>query len=167
LLLVVLALIAEPRGERKASLKWFPFALLAMLGSGINAVFQKTHQYSAYAEELSYFLVYSLLFSAIFTGFAALVMREMPSGALRPVDKRDAKSVWVPLCLGACVGVMNFLNLYLAARLPSVVLFPVCNIGSMLLTGMVSALIWKDTPTKRQGIGFAIGIIAILMVGLL
>jgi hypothetical protein len=42
-----------------------------------------------------------------------------------------------------------------------------CNIGSMLLTSMISAVIYKDVPTKRQSAGFLLGIAAILIIGLL
>ena len=79
--------------------------------------------------------------------------------------QRIIKKLIVPLCLGVCVGLLNFLNLNLSGKLPSVILFPVYNVGSMLLSSLISALIYKDKPTKRQGIGFAIGIVAILIVG--
>ena len=61
----------------------------------------------------------------------------------------------------------EFLDLYLAGRLPCAVLFLVCNIGSMLLTTMISAAIYRDKPTRRQGVGFALGIVAILIIELL
>ena len=167
LLLIVLFLCLEPKGGKGAVAKWLPFALITMLGSGTNAIFQKTHQYSAHAEELHFFLVYALLFSAVFTGVAALILRGASKETSSAPKKREAKRLWVPLCLGVCVGVMNFLNLYLSGKLPSVVLFPVCNIGSMLLTTMISAAIYRDKPSKRQGAGFALGIVAILIIGLL
>lgn len=167
MLLVVLFLCVEPKGGRGAVGKWLPFALLTMLGSGTNAIFQKTHQYSEHAAELPFFLVYALLFSAIFTGVFSLVVHEKAPPTTPAPQKRTAQRIWVPLCLGVCVGVMNFLNLYLSGKLPSAVLFPVCNIGSMLLTSMISAIIYKDIPTKKQGVGFALGIVAILIIGLL
>lgn len=167
LLLIVLFLCLEPKGGKGAVAKWLPFALITMLGSGTNAIFQKTHQYSDHAAELPFFLVYALLFSAVFTGLAALLLRKKAGEASPAPKKKEPQRIWVPLCLGVCVGVMNFLNLYLAGRLPSAVLFPVCNIGSMLLTTMISAAIYRDKPTRRQGVGFALGIVAILIIGLL
>ena len=137
-----------------------------MLGSGANAIFQKTHQYSAFADELQFFLVYSLFFSSLFTGIASLAIRK--NGEDEPTlskKQQVIKKVVVPLCLGICVGLLNFLNLSLSGKLPSIILFPVYNVGSMLLSSLISALIYKDKPTKRQGIGFAIGIVAILIVG--
>ena len=163
LLPAVLALVIERRGEGAHPRRWLLLALLAMLGSGANAILQKTHQHSAFAAELPLFLACSLLFSAIFTGLAALLVRERAQTP--PVKARGA--VWVPICLGVCVGALNFLNLYLAGRLPSVIHFPVYNIGSLLLTSMLSALLYRDKPGKRQTAGFLVGIVAILIIGLL
>ena len=167
LLLVVALCLIVCKGEKSGRMiAWLPFAALAMLGSGANAIFQKTHQYSSFADELQLFLVYSLFFSSLFTGIVALVIRKSEEGESDLSKKqRIIKKLIVPLCLGVCVGLLNFLNLNLSGKLPSVILFPVYNVGSMLLSSLISALIYKDKPTKRQGIGFAIGIVAILIVG--
>ena len=167
LLFTVMILMIERKEKKSALIRWVPFAVVTMLGSGANAVFQKTHQYSAFSDELPFFLVYSLFFSAAFMSVGALLIRETQAVA-PPRGKGEAvKSVGVPLCLGICVCAINFLNLTLSAKLPSVVLFPVCNIGSMLLTTTISAVIYKDKPTPKQALAFLIGIVAILMIGLL
>ena len=164
LLIIALSLIVCHGEKGKAILSWLPFAIVAMLGSGLNAIFQKTHQYSSYSEELPFFLVYSLFFSALFTGLAALFI---------PREKGEAKGhetvkrVVVPLCLGVCVGLLNFTNLYLSGKLPAIIHFPIYNVGSMLLTSMISAFLYKDKLTKRQSAGFVIGILAILVIGIL
>ena len=168
LLLVVALCLIVCKGEKSGRmLAWLPFAVLAMLGSGANAIFQKTHQYSSYAHELQLFLVYSLFFSSLFTGIVALVIRKSKENEpILSKKQRIIKKLIVPLCLGVSVGLLNFLNLSLSGKLPSIILFPVYNVGSMLASSLISALIYKDKPTKRQGIGFAIGIVAILIVGI-
>ena len=167
LLIIALCLIVWKGEKGGRMIAWLPFAVLAMLGSGANAIFQKTHQHSAFADELQQFLVYSLLFSALFTGIVSLVIRkgEEREPALSKKQKAVKKLI-VPICLGICVGLLNFLNLSLSGKLPSVILFPVYNVGSMLLSSFISSVIYKDKPTRRQGVGFAIGIVAILIVGI-
>ena len=167
LIVVALCLIVFKGEKGGRLLAWLPFAALAMLGSGANAIFQKTHQYSRFADELQLFLVYSLLFSSLFTGIVSLIIRK--NRDIEPdLSKKQKiiKRVIVPLCLGICVGLLNFLNLSLSGKLPSAILFPVYNVGSMLLSSLISSLIYKDKPTRRQGIGFAIGIVAIMIVGI-
>ncbi len=105
LLVIVLLLIIEKRTEKVALIKWLPFAVAAMLGSGANAIFQKTHQYSDFAEELPFFLVYSLLFSAIFTGIAFMAVREKQKTRLIPRKSTQRKKDGcrcVLACASAC-----------------------------------------------------------------
>jgi len=166
LLPVALCFILKKQ-KRAESFKWLPFAIAAMLGSGINAIFQKTHQYSEFANELPFFLIYSMFFSTIFTAITSLIIREKKIDNPRFSGKEMLKNIWKPLCLGICVGALNFFNLELSGKLPSVIHFPVYNVGSMLLTSGISAIIYKDKPTKKQGLGFVIGIAAILVIGLL
>lgn len=165
LLILTLFLILDKRGEKCPAARWLPFAVLAMLGSGANAIFQKTHQYSDVSEELPFFLTYSLFFSAVFTCIAYACLRKEKKEY--SAKWRAAEQIWIPICLGVCVSLLNFLNLHLSGKLPSVIHFPVYNVGSLLLTTAISALIYRDIPTKRQAIGFAVGILAILIVGLL
>ncbi len=167
LLVLALCLIVCKKEKSGKLIAWLPFAALAMLGSGANAIFQKTHQYSSFADELQLFLVYSLFFSSVFTGIVALLIRKgVENESALSKKQLIIKKLIVPLCLGICVGLLNFLNLSLSGKLPSIILFPVYNVGSMLLSSIISALIYKDKPTKRQGFGFAIGIVAILIVGI-
>lgn len=167
LLVIALCLIVFKREKGGKLSAWLPFAVIAMLGSGANAIFQKTHQYSSFAGELKFFLVYSLFFSALFTGIASLLINSSgEKGPKLTQNQRILKKYIVPLCLGVCVGLLNFINLSLSGKLPSVILFPFYNVGSMLLSSLISALIYKDKPTKRQAIGFAIGIVAIIIVGI-
>lgn len=164
LLVVSISLIVSKGNSGGALVSWLPFAIVAMLGSGINAIFQKTHQYSSYADELPLFLVCSLFFSALFTGLASFLIRGEKTNK---THKKSLKSIAVPICLGVCVGLLNFLNLSLSGKIPSIIQFPIYNVGNMLLTSGISAAIYKDKITRRQGIGLAVGIAAILVVGLL
>ena len=168
LLVAALCLIVFKSEKSGSVMAWLPFAVIAMLGSGANAIFQKTHQYSAFAEELKFFLVFSLFFSALFTGIASLIIRDNDDrNPKTPKEQGIIKKLVVPVSLGVCVGMLNFLNLSLSGKLPSVILFPIYNIGSMMLSSIISAIIYKDKPTKRQSIGFVVGIVAIFIVGVM
>jgi drug/metabolite transporter (DMT)-like permease len=148
---------------------WIPFAIAAMLGSGASAIFQKTHQYSDFSSEISFYLVFCLFFSSVFTGIAYLITKKDKNVEKEVIDKKRVffKSFIIPGCLGICVGALNFLNLILSGNLPSVILFPIYNVGSMLLVILLSAIIYKDKMTTLQKIGFFLGIAAILLIGLL
>lgn len=167
LLIIALCLMLGEKEEKGTLAMWLPFASAAMLGSGINAIIQKTHQCSAFAKELPFFLVYSMFFSAIFTAVVFLIFCEKKTDKPRLSEKQLLKNILMSICLGICVGALNFFNLELSGKLPSVIHFPVYNVGSMLFTSVISVAIYKDKPTKKQSIGFLIGIAAILVIGLL
>lgn len=167
LLVIAVCLVLGPKEGKGMQVMWPLFAIAAMLGSGINAIIQKTHQYSAFAKELPFFLVYSMFFSAVFTAVASLIFCEKKTDRPRLSKNQLLKTILMPICLGVCVGALNFFNLKLSGKLPSVIHFPIYNIGSMLLTSVISAAIYKDKPTKKQSIGISIGIAAILVIGLL
>ena len=68
--------------------------------------------------------------------------------------------------MGLCVGFLNILNLTLAGKLPAVIQFPIYNIGGMILTGVLGAILFGEKNTKKQLIGFGIGCVSILIIGL-
>ena len=156
---------SEQRGKR---LVWIPFAVIAMLCSGASAVLQKTHQYSEFSKEISFFLVYCLFFSTVFTGLAFLLTKGETKKEAKNLNKKRAflEKMLLPVCLGAFAASLSFLNLTLAGKISSVIQFPTYNVGSMLLISILSAIIYKDKTTRRQNIGFLIGIVAILVIGL-
>ena len=157
------------KGDRKSkALAWMPFAIIAMLGSGTNAVFQKIHQLSEFKNEFQAFVACALFFSALFTGIVSLIVKRDDESKPRLTKKQKIlNNLVIPIGLGICVGLLNFTNLFLAGKLPSVIHFPIFNVGSMLLASLISAIIYRDMPTKRQSAGFAIGIVAILIIGIL
>lgn len=165
LLIVSIALIVvEPHGKR-INFLWIVFVACATLGSGINAIIQKVHQMSAYKSELKLFLVLALFFSALFSLLFYLIYR--PKEAESPKETKGAKGVLFPIFLGISVGVLNFMNLMLAGVVPAVIQFTICNVGSLILTSAFSIVFFKEKIEARRMLGYALGIAAILVIGLL
>ena len=169
LLTVALTLCVLKKEKKRRLITWLPFAAFAMLGSGANAILQKTHQLSEFSDEISFYLVYALFFSALFTGLISPFIREDKTAPPCKINNRERilKKILLPALLGASVGILNFLNLTLSGKLPSVIHFPIYNVGSMLLISLICAIVYKEKTTAVQKIGFALGIIAILIIGLL
>ena len=161
LLIFALILIIKPEGEKKLSLKWIIFSLLAMSGSGFTAVWQKIHQASPYADEFTLLLSWEFIFAALVLTVISLAVKK-EKGDETP--KKNLKVV--ALINGIFIGILNMLNLMLAGKLPAVVLFPVYNIGSIVLSGIICAFMFKEKTSKREIAGFVIGLVAILLIGL-
>jgi len=162
-LLVALFLIINPKKGDKLSFAWLIFSILAMSGSGFTAVLQKIHQRSDFSNELSYLLTISFLMSSLIMFILSLVVKEKDSNAKSFINKR----VVITACVsGLFIGTLNYLNTFLAGKLPSVILFPIYNIGSIILSGVICAILFKEKNTKKQILGFIIGCFAILLIGL-
>ena len=55
---------------------------------------------------------------------------------------------------------------YLSGVIPAVIFFPLVNGGSILLSALVGRLLFGEVCSKRQYLGFALGLAAILCIGL-
>lgn len=168
-MLIALFLIVWNRGERVTDVKWLIFAVLAALGSGTIAIIQKIHQLSEHSGELVLFLFLALSFCAVLSLFAYLVYR--PRTAVEAEiqqDKGEKQRLYrlSPIPLGICVGLLNFLNLTLAGRIPSVIQFPVYNVGSLIITFAVSVTLFKERLGIQKILGCIFGVAAIVMIGM-
>ena len=162
ILLVALYLIVSPDKNAFFSAVWLVFALLAMTGSGVTAIIQKVHQHSDFAHELRVFLIYTFAFGAIFS----FILAHLPTGDKKTAGKSRGR-LTISVVSGLFVGLLNVLNLMLAGKIPAVILFPVYNVGGMIITGIAGALIFKEKNTPKQIGGFVIGCVAIGIIGLL
>lgn len=161
LLLISLFLIINPQKESKLSVKWLLFSFMSMIGSGTTAILQKIHQHSPFAGEFMSLSVWEFIIAG--TILAILMLAAPKTSQYQPFSKRELS---VGIMNGIFLGSLNLLNLTLAGKLPAIILFPVYNIGSIILTGILCAIIYHEKNTKKEITGFAIGCIAILLIGI-
>lgn len=168
LLLIALYLIVNPgRDSFKASKKWIFFSFLSMSLSGFSAVFQKIQQRSDFASELPYFLIFAFLFSSIISCAMHFIIGKIRKTPIK-IDKQEkTKLIKQAFISGTVLGLANLMNFTLAGKIPSVIQFPIYNIGSMILTGILSIPLFHEKQTKKQVIGFLLGCAAIAIIGML
>lgn len=168
LLTGALILIIDPERGRKISGKWLLYSLFAMTGSGTTAVLQKIHQRSAYAEEFPYLLSWMGLFAAgvLFLFTLYFQIREKRRVSKEHEIKLTGRQYVNAVITGLFVGILNLLNLRIAGKIPAIILFPVYNIGSIIISGIVCTFLFKEQNSKKQLWGFVTGCAAILLIGL-
>lgn len=169
LLAVSLVLSIGKKEDKRALKSWLPASLIAMMCSGISAIIQKNHQSSVHSDEIYAFLVCCLFFSTVFTAVAYLLTSKVDKKKETTVsiNKEKLRRFILPLSLGVCVVALNYFNLMLSGKLPSVIHFPTYNVGSLLLVSVISFIIFKEKMKPIQKIGFSFGVISILIIGLL
>lgn len=166
LMIISLVLIIPPEKGRKFSVTWIIFALLAMLGSGANAVVQKIHQNSAFKNELCVFLLYALFLASVLALIVSIITKTLIKEAKFTVFT-NKKTIFLIIVSGLVVGLMNVVNTNLAGKLPAVIQFPVYNICSMIITALWGRLFFKEKLSGRKLFGFVLGLISVTIIGLL
>ena len=161
LLLIALYLILNPKKTGKIQLDWIVFSFSAMFLSGVSAVLQKTHQYSAFVYETKGFLSVTLLLASLYSLlFYFICNAKHPEKT--PV-KQHGKTIFIG---GILLAFLNFVNTVLTGRLPATVQFPIYHMGSMVLTYLISILFFKERYKKTQITGLILGVLSIIVIGI-
>lgn len=153
--------------EKKGSLKWFVFSILAFIGSGGIGFMQKIHQTSAYKDELNGFLVIAFVTSFVFSAVMALIYMKRDGQPLLEKNKSgrlDWTLIAVMVISGICVAANHKLNLWLSGIIDSAVFFPLVNGGNLVLTTLSAFLIFRERLTRRQWIGVLLGALSVLFL---
>ena len=168
LMLLSLWLLREkaPQGASATEKKWIVPALVAFLLSGMAGVMEKIHQSTgAKAERLPFVLVACAFMFAFSLGAIWIKRKPMQAGA-EPVGAARSSASMLAALSGMVIGVYSTVNLILSGRLDSMIYYPVANGGALLLTVLVSVLLFRERPSRRSGIGFVIGLAGILCLSI-
>lgn len=147
---------AAATGEAALSL------VTAMIASGGLGMVQKWQQRSAHAMQTGAFLWTAFLLAGAVSALAAAA--EKRRGCAAP---SRGKHVYIfAAAVGAAMGGANTANTLLAGILPSIVVFPVTNVGVILASLAMSVLFLGERLTKRQAVAACFGIAAVVLFSL-
>ena len=160
----VLAVKKGTEAEKKANLKWFVICLAAFAATGGIGVMQKVHQSSTYSAELNAFLIVAFLSSAFFCAIFTIALRKKNTES----KSHSRGALWIMLAImlvsGASVAINNKFNLYLSGVMDSAVFFPIVNGGGLILTTLAAVLLFRERLSKKQWVGMACGIVAVVFL---
>lgn len=151
-----------PAPATTTSPKTYSFALLALtfLGNGLADSMAKVFEQVGPRSDDRVFI--SLVFIAAAVISAGLALREYRvTGA--PITKKELLS-------GVAVGVPNyFCSFFLLSsltRLPSFLVYPIFSTGTIIAVMLVSTILFKERPTKKQLTGIAMILLALVLLNL-
>ena len=176
IVLIVVALVMTiDKSDKKFSIKWLVFAVLSLICSGSIGIVQKFNN-AYYPNANAGLFIDIAFFFALATCLLLLLFfyvkeRKAAPASGSAVLKEDKQKQAVSKCAGlvaygVLTGVMNVFNTFLAGKLPSVVFFPVFNVGVIVLATLSSAIIFKEKLSKRQTASIATGSLAIVLIAL-
>lgn len=166
LLLIVISffLTVKPSAEERSfNWKWLLLALSAAVCSASCTLLQKSHQHTAFSEERSLFVTYAYIVAALISAVLVLLMRAKGN---RITFRLQFSLLWPALLTGFVLALYQFLVLWLAGEMDSMVMFPVNSSTCILVSFLFGILFFKDRLSVRQWIGSAIGIAAVVLISL-
>ena len=165
LALLFAAFAASTSGKGgKMSAKWVAWILLASAGNGILGICQKLGKEIVAEEATAFFLLLSFGQAAAISLVLAIVFifvkKERVTGFATAPFVKVALLAAVTTCGG------NYLMLVLSRDVTALVLYPVVS-GSLVITSVLSSrLVFREKVTKRHVAAIAVGLAALVMLGL-
>ncbi|MBO4572822.1 MAG: hypothetical protein J5762_03535 [Clostridia bacterium] len=186
-LIVVSLVLTIDRKGFKFSYSWLIFAVSGLICSGLIGIDQKFLAVYYPQAKQTLFADFSLAFAVLFGLIAMLVTflknrKKQPESAfesstaaiaadnaqgpaaIATSSKGEKLRMVFIVAIGIFYGVINVLNTYLSGALPSVVFFPVYNVGVIVSVTVVSALVYKDKLSVKQIISIVLGSLAIVVI---
>ena len=155
-LMVFIFLSLEKSNDLKINMKWVLFVSLAFVTQGVIGVLQKTHQMSDHKDEATGFLFMAFIVAYIYNRIRA---REK----VKNLNLKRSSILFGMIC-GLCTFCMHYLNLKLSGMMPSQIFFPLANGSSMILTQIMSVVLFHEIPTKKQIVGLSGGICTLIVM---
>ena len=161
LLAAALVLInLEEKGEKKITLKWAAYVLLAFVGNGMCSTVQKVQQIDLAGQYKNEFMIVALIISAVAMGIFALCTEK------KQILPNLKAGVWLYIICGLANGGANFLVIFLSSRMAASVMFPVISAGGIVLTFLISLFFYKEKLSKWQILGSALGLVSVIFLNL-
>ena len=160
LLVISLVLINKPEEKQPINLKWILYVVLAFLGNGMCSVFQKMQQVAfegAYKNEL---MIVALASGAVVLTIVSFIKEGKQIS-------NYIKNGWLfGLLSGLFNGILNLLVMILSGRVSASFMFPLISAGGIIVTYLISKWVYKEELTKRQFVGFILGIASVIFLNI-
>ncbi len=160
LVIAALVLIHGTTGEGGGKRGGFLLLLLTLLFSGCADAMSKVFEQLGDAGENTHFFFWLFSTALLFT--VGLAVRE--------AVRSGKKLRWQELLAGIAVGIPNYFSSYLLLRalqkLPAFLVYPVYSTGTILLVLAAGALFFRERLTKRQTIGAALILAALVLLNI-
>ena len=150
----------KSKDEKKISLKWIFYIMLSALGNGFCSVSQKMQQVAFNGAYKNEFMILALIIAAVPLFMVALIYEK---NDIKPCTK---KAITYAGAAGFMNGVVNLFVMILSGLMATSVMFPLISAGGLILTYILSKVLYKEKLTKRQFTAFLLGICSIILLNI-
>ena len=157
----------EKKGQqKKITAKWLVYIIIAAVANGGCSLVQKIQQMNV--KEGVYDCKNEFMIAALF-----IITLVMIAGALISEKNKMGfnlkKGFVLSSFCGIANGVVNYLVILLSdpkMNMPASVMFPVISAGGIVLTAIVSVLLYKEKLSRIQVLGFVLGTFSVIVLNL-
>lgn len=157
LLLISLFFVGNIKKGERVSKKWFAYVGLCFLGNGLCSTIQRMYQIKSGGENKAEFMVVALAIIAVTMLILVFVTEKRI-----PLPKVKNGGLFAISC-GIANGAVNMLTMVMA-KFPATIVYPTISAGGIILTFVLAKFVFKEKLSKNQYIGFAAGIISVVML---
>lgn len=163
LLLVTFYLCAGASGNTKSGLKlrWALFCFFAFLGNGALMTLAKEHQILLPGKQVGEFLTVSFGTAALLS-LLLFILAYLRKQSISHLKGRSFLLIMIGAGVTTALG--NQVALYLNSRIPSILQFPTINGSVVILSTIVSSLIFGEKLTGKGKLGLGLGIVALVLL---
>lgn len=167
LLMLGLTLATYKKSSGTFTKKWALLSLLFLVsGAGVGIIF-KAFSKNGGAEYTSGMMIVAAIVMLISYTAICLFTGGFASKSNKYTKKEKRLFIILALVSGLLSCLYNRLNIYLSGALDGVIFFPSFNGGVVVLSTVVSMIIFKEKLSAKQLIGLLLGISGICIIGIL
>ena len=166
LLLATFILCSYNNGiKQKLTMKGFVIMLISGVANGLTGFSQKMFQKEAIEASVSVFNFYTYAFSALSLGLVLLLTKRTKE------QQEGGSAIGKVFGFVAVMAVCLFLNSYFmtlaAAGIPAARLYPLDRGASIILSGLMSAVLFKEKLNAKAVLGLTLAFIGLLIINML
>ncbi len=166
LLLFSILLLRGKDENTKIDPKWIVFAAMAFFGNGICSTVQKIQQLKFEGGYKNEFMILSLIGTSVILLIPAVISE------IRTKYEENARLQNLKMCVeygfltGLANGGVNLLVMVLTGLVPTAILFPSISAMGIVFSFVISVFIYKERLSKTQIIGYAMGIVSVILLNI-
>ncbi len=147
--------------KQKVTVRWVIYVILAFVGNGMCSTVQKWEQLTYGVQGQNMFMIVALAMTVVI-----FVVCSAVSGEKKDLPEATKKGWYLAMICGIMNGAVNYLVLYMNPRISASVMFPVLSGASLVMIFVYSLVFEREKFTPKQCVGFAIGVISVVLLNI-
>lgn len=159
-LLVALVLVNKSSESMPITGKWLFYVAIAFVGNGMCSLSQTLQQNAFHGAGKNELMIMALVIVVL--GSAVMMLLQERKEIKVYIKRGTVKG----LACGVANGIVNMLVMVMLGAMPASVVFPLITGGSIVFTYVISRTVFHEKLSKRQTIGFVLGVASIILLNI-